>query len=82
MYRYNNYTDFHDTIISMLIILLVIIFYNNLEKCSYGDVRLSGYKYYGQVQVCFNGIWEAIFDNNDANVGRVICQQLGFTYSG
>ena len=67
-------------------------FYNNFfskEKCSHGDVRLSGYKYYGQAQICFNGTWEAIVQLGyylpffiNANVGKVVCQQLGFTFSG
>ncbi len=56
-----------------------------IEKCTHGDVRLSGYKYYGQVQVCFNGRWEAIdgYTNDDhSNVSKVVCQQLGFSNSG
>ncbi len=56
-----------------------------IEKCTHGDVRLSGgYKYYGQVQVCFNGRWEAIYGYIDvhSNITKVVCQQLGFSYSG
>lgn len=60
----------------------VIIRYN--IDCTQGDVRVVGSDStsYGTVEVCVNGIWGLITDNNWDDIDSiVICRQLGFEYN-
>ncbi len=53
--------------------------------CNYGDVRLvnGDNQYEGRVEVCISNGWQTVCDNGwDSNDARVICNQLGFAYSG
>ena len=52
------------------------------ERCNHGSVRLTGHKYYGQVQVCINGSWVAVRKNYNVETVKVICTQLGYKSFG
>ena len=50
-----------------------------------GDVRIAkNTYYYGLVQVCVEGVWGSVCNNNywDNNNANVVCKQLGFSPYG
>lgn len=53
--------------------------------CAEGDLRLVGgeYEYEGRVEICLSGTWGTVCDDiwNSQNA-RVVCNQLGFNFSG
>ena len=55
--------------------------------CSYGDVRLVNPDgdniYEGRVEICINNGWHTVCDDGWSNAdARVVCNQLGYSYSG
>ena len=51
-------------------------------QCSHGDVQLVDGRgeYMGNVQVCVNGTWGYVCDNNwGTNDATVVCRQLGYS---
>lgn len=55
------------------------------DLCANGDVRLSdgNNPSEGRVEVCFNGEWGTVCDNNwSTDDGKVVCRQLGYETDG
>ena len=49
--------------------------------CTHGTVQLvgGGLSYRGRVEICINGVWGTVCDNNwGSSDARVVCRQLGF----
>ena len=60
-------------------------FYSQIGTCTDGKVRLSGsnYAHVGVVEVCTNGTWVTICDENwDDDDAAVTCHQLGYSSYG
>ena len=58
---------------------------NASQFCDNGEVRLVGTEvaYEGQVEVCFNGHWGTVCDDNWGTVDALtVCQILGYGVSG
>ena len=61
------------------------MFEYNIIGCTYGDVRLEGGSnvYEGRVEVCINNNWYTVCDDGWGSAdARVVCKQLGYSYSG
>ena len=59
--------------------------YLNPACSNYGDVQLvdGTNQYEGRVEVCVNNAWGTICDNGwGSSDARVVCKQLGYSYSG
>ena len=57
----------------------------NPEQCEHGAVRLVGgaNELQGTVEICINDVWGTVCDSGwSITDARVVCQQLGFAYSG
>lgn len=57
---------------------------SHIDQCKDWDIKLvsSNVSTQGTVQVCYQGVWGTISDDNwGTNDARVICRQLGF-YDG
>ena len=55
------------------------------EQCEHGAVRLVGgvNELQGTVEVCINNVWGTVCDGSwSITDARVVCQQLGFSYTG
>ena len=53
--------------------------------CTYGDVRLVGgsNQYEGRVEVCINDQWGTVCDDSWGTPdATIVCQQLGFAFTG
>ena len=69
----------------MLKLTVTVHKFNILETCEYGNIRLVGGSgdFEGNVQVCVNGTWGYVCDNNwNTNDAQVVCSQLGYTKLG
>ena len=57
-----------------------------IVPCSEMDIRLKGndkYNDFGRVEVCLNGTWGTICNNDWDNVdASVVCKQLGYSPYG
>ena len=53
--------------------------------CTYGEVRLVGGndEYEGRVEVCVENGWHTVCDDGwGAEEAKVVCHQLGYSYTG
>ena len=66
----------------MLLILDTTVTFTN---CTHGELRLAGSNIVtkGRVEICFNGVWGTVCDNDWSTVdANVVCNQLGYYPSG
>ena len=60
-------------------------FYNILERCNDGDVRLTGssIRTAGRVEICVESVWTTMCDQNwDLRDAKVACRELGYSPYG
>ena len=58
---------------------------SNGSVCTYGEVRLVGGndEYEGRVEVCVENGWHTVCDDGwGAEEAKVVCHQLGYSYTG
>ena len=66
-------------------LLIAIIVNSTGSVCSYGDIRLVGgdNAYEGRVEVCIENGWHTVCDDGWGSTdARVVCKQLGYSYTG
>ena len=69
----------------IIINILNIILYSANPNCNLGDLRLVNGQnnMEGRIEICFNGIWGTIADDNWHNAdAKVACRHLGFAANG
>ena len=58
---------------------------NSIGNCTYGNITLVGGddKYEGRVEVCIENGWHTVCDDGwGAEEAKVVCHQLGYSYTG
>ena len=49
------------------------------RECTETDIRLVGSTYNGRVQICLEGYWKSLCNDNwDYTEAMVVCRQLGY----
>ena len=58
---------------------------SNGSVCTYGEVSLVGGndKYEGRIELCIKNGWHTVCDDGwGAEEAKVVCHQLGYSYTG
>ena len=79
----------HGKLFILSVCEMICLYYMSAKKisaqCTYGDVRLVGgsNQYEGRVEVCINNAYGTVCDDLwGSPEARVICRQLGYSFSG